>query len=87
LAQNQLWISVPSRATKVLDQTTFQPREMTPKEYYDFMERSGKQIKEQIGDLKDVIDSMETQELKQALIDKIVQKQREAAKAIIESGL
>jgi len=50
LAKNELWITVPSKATKIKPRGDKESRVMTEDEYYKYIEYSGKEIKEKIDD-------------------------------------
>ncbi len=85
LAEKELWISIPSKATMVVDRNTGEKRQMTPDEYYEYVEISGKAIKEVLDRDLGYIKTMEAYPEKQKdFIDKMVQKERDRAKMMIQ---
>ena len=85
LAEKELWISIPSKATMVVDRNTGEKRQMTPDEYYEYVKISGKAIKEVMDRDLDYIRTLEEYPDKQQdFIDKIVQTERDRAKMMIQ---
>ena len=82
LADNDLWVSEPSKNTKIIDMDTLEKRAMTSDEYYKFVKLSGPLIKERIEMLLDVLPDLEKED-QQALIDKHVNKVRDQTKKLM----
>jgi hypothetical protein len=84
LAEKELWISIPSKATMVVNRNTGEKRQMTPDEYYEYVKISGKAIKESLTRQLGYIRSLEfDHERQQDFIDKIVKTERDRAKMMI----
>lgn len=87
LAANDLWVSVPSKATKVYPpRSGDKGRPMTEDEYYNYVKYSGKEIKKQLTQQLKYIQSQPT-EKRQDYIDGIVKDVRDGTKTAIEMGV
>ena len=86
LAENELWISVPSKATVIKTQKDPNGRKMTEDEYYNYVKYSGIEIKKrlntQLSTLKQV-----PEEKKQDYVNSIVDSVRKGVKGGIQMGL
>ncbi|MCK9578694.1 hypothetical protein M0R01_04390 [bacterium] len=92
LAKNELWVSVPSKATKIrpISERKDLPkngRPMTEDEYYNYVKYSGIEIKKRLDHQITSIENLQNQEKQQKIIDDIVKNAREATKRGIEMGL
>lgn len=83
LAKNELWISVPSKATNITPIRTRETRPMTSDEYYLYVKDSGPKIKEKILMNLSRLEAM-TQEKQSNFIKEIVRDIREKTKKDIE---
>lgn len=91
LAENNLWVSVPSKNTEIfrpeenttgIDENDRRP--MTRDEYYDYIKISGEEIKERLTDELEEIKAFETHDEKQNYINEIVREIRQEVKESIE---
>ncbi len=91
LAANELWVTVPSKTTKVRPNAEWASlpkggRPMTEDEYYNYVKYSGIEIKKRLDQRLPYLEQL-TNEKMQKEIDKIVQDVRDATKRSIEMGL
>ncbi len=83
LAGNELWVSVPSKATKIKPPGLREPRPMTEDEYYDYVKLSGIEIRKQLTRYMGRLRNMPEQK-RQDFIDEVVQDIRAKVKRGIE---
>lgn len=91
LAENQLWISVPSKATKIkpykeLGHLPKNGRQMNEDEYYNYLKYSGIQIKKQLDSALPRLQKLPADQ-RQKAIDDIVTSVHDGVKRGIEMGL
>lgn len=86
LAENELWVSVPSKATKIRKAGEIESRVMTEDEYYNYVKISGQLIKQRLTRDLDIIRSFSADK-QQDRIDDIVRDVREETKRKIQFGI
>lgn len=91
LAENSLWITVPSKSTKIRPTKEFAKlpkggRQMSEDEYYNYVKYTGIEIKKRLDKMLPRLEKM-TSEAREKEIDNIVQDVREATKRGMEMGL
>lgn len=84
LAENQLWISVPSKSTQI--KVNGEKRPMTSDEYYLYVKYSGQNIKTKLDQSLSKLKNEKDTEKREKLIDKIVQNERDSIKKKIQNG-
>ncbi len=92
LAKQELWVTVPSKATKIRPVKERQNlpkggRPMSEDEYYNYVKYSGIEIKKRLDKRLPAIQTLKDPEKQQKLIDSIVSDVRDATKRGIEMGL
>lgn len=83
LASNKLWVTVPSKATKIKPPGLRESRPMTEDEYYEYVKLSGIEIRKQLTRYLGKIRSMPDHK-RQDYIDEVVQDIRQKVKRGIE---
>lgn len=83
LAEKQLWISMPAKTTQIVTGPK-QNRQMTPDEYYQYVQESGKLIYTDINSKLDLISRQTNKDKQQKIIDSIVDNRREQIKNNIQ---
>ncbi|UOF82117.1 hypothetical protein [Caudoviricetes sp.] len=86
LAQNKLWISVPSKNTLIYDRKIQGKREMTRDEYYRYVKESGQRIKQRLDASLSQIKTMKDYSAKQKYIRRVVKLERDYVKRKIAMG-
>ena len=86
LAANELWVSVPSKATKIRKPGEMESRVMTEDEYYNYVKISGKMIKERLARDINVIKGYDSKR-QEEMVDDVVADARKEAKRKIEFGI